>query len=156
MKSYAASWDIQWINGTLLQAHPKSMTGYVNGLKLRFEDRDVKDEAYADLEKVRYEGCIRDMFTKIRTFNDKAMVTAAALKKIILERLPQKIIKQMHTVDLPRKTDQEIITIITNAGRTAEKWETARKNLGLKEALRTYDKMHPKLKRSRNEQEKSD
>jgi hypothetical protein len=61
------------------------MTGYVNALKLRFEDKDAKDAAYADMEKVRYEGCIRDMFTKIQTFNDKAMVTRAALKKMILE-----------------------------------------------------------------------
>jgi hypothetical protein len=96
------------------------MTGYINALKLRFEDQDAKEEAYADHEKVPYEGCIRDMFTKIQTFNDKAMVTGAALNKMILERLPQKIIEQMHTVDLMGKTDQEIITIFTNAGRTAE------------------------------------
>jgi hypothetical protein len=61
------------------------------------------------------------MFTKIETFNDKAMVTGAALKNIILQRLPQKIIKQMHTMDLTRKTDYEMITNLTNAGRTAEK-----------------------------------
>jgi hypothetical protein len=121
MKSYAASWHIQWMKGTLSGAHPKSMTGYVNALKLRFEDKDAKDEAYTDLEKVQYEGCIWDMFTKIQTFSNKAMVTGAALKKIILERLPQMIIEQMHTVDLTGKTDQDIITIITNAARTAEK-----------------------------------
>jgi len=40
------------------------------------------------------------MFTKIETFNDKAMVTAAALKKLILQRLQPKFIEQMHTVDL--------------------------------------------------------
>lgn len=45
--------------------HPKSLTGYVNGLELRFEDKDAKNEAYADLIEVRYEGCIRDMCTKI-------------------------------------------------------------------------------------------
>jgi hypothetical protein len=56
MKSYAASWHIQWIKGTLSGAHPKSLTGYVNALKLRFEDKDAKDEAYAVLETVRYEG----------------------------------------------------------------------------------------------------
>jgi hypothetical protein len=33
------------------------------------------------------------------------MVSGAALKKLILERLPQKIIDQMHTVDLTGKTD---------------------------------------------------
>jgi len=140
MDSYAASWHIQWIKGTLNGTHPKSMTGYVNALKLRFEDKDAKDEAFADLEKVRYEGCIRDMFTKIHTFNDKAMVSGAALKKLILERLPQKILEQMHVVDLTGKTDNEIITIITNAGRIAETWEAARRNLGLKASFRTYEK----------------
>jgi hypothetical protein len=85
MDSYAASWHSQWLKGTPNGSHPKSMTGYINALKHRFEDRDTKDEAYADLEKVRYEGCMRNMFTKIQTFNDKAMVTRAALKKIILE-----------------------------------------------------------------------
>jgi len=140
MDSYAASWHIQWLKGTLNGTHPKSMTGYVNALKLRFDDKDAKDEAFANLEEVRYEGCIRDMFTKIQTFNDKAMVSGAALKKLILERLPQKILDQMHVVDLTGKTDNEIITIITNAGRTAEKWEAARKNLGLKASFRTYSK----------------
>jgi len=54
----------------------------------------------------------------------------------------------MHTVDLTGKTDQEIITIITNAGWTAKKWEAARKNLDLKASLKTYDKKHPKLERN--------
>jgi len=102
------------------------MTGYVNALELRFEDKDAKDEASADLEKVRYEGGIQDRFTKIQTFNDKAMVTGAALNKLILERLPPKIVEQMHTVNLTGKNDQEIISIITNAGRTTEKWEDTR------------------------------
>jgi hypothetical protein len=66
MKSYAASWHIQWIKETLSGAHPKSMTGYVNALKLRFEDKDAQDEAFADMEEVRYEGCLHDMFKKIR------------------------------------------------------------------------------------------
>jgi len=87
------------------------------------------------------------MFTKIQTFNDKAMVSGAALKKLILERLPQKILDQMHVVDLTGKTDNEIITIITNAGRTAEEWEAARKNLGLKAYFRIYSKS----KQSKNE-----
>jgi len=132
MDKYAQAWHIQWIKGTISGKHPKSITGYVQALKLRFEDRDDKDEAYALLEKVRYDGCIRDMFTKIQMFNDRALVTGAALKKIILDRLPHKILEQMHTVDLTGKTDEELITIITNAGRTAEKWDEARKNLGLK------------------------
>jgi len=144
---YSASRHIQWLQGTLAGTHPKSMTGYGNALKLRFEDKDVIDEAYADLEKVRYEGCICDMFTKIQALNDKARVSGTALKKMILEHLPQKIIEQMHTVDLTGKTDQEIIAIITNAGQTAEKWEAARKNLGLKASLKSYDKKHPKLEK---------
>jgi len=153
MESYAASWHIQCLKETLAGIHPKSMTGYVNALKLWFEDKDAKNEAYADLEKVRYEGCIREMCTKIQTVNDKAMVTGAALKKMILERLPQKIIEQMHTVDLTGKTDQEIIAIITNAGGTVEKWEAARKNLGLKATLKSYDKKYPKLERTKDRTE---
>jgi hypothetical protein len=140
MKSYAESRHIQWIMGALSGAHPKSITGYVNPLKLRFEDKDARDEAYADVEKLRYEGCIRDMFTKIQTFNDEAMVTGASLKNMILERLPQTILERMHTVDFTGKADQEMISIITNARRTAEKWEAARKNLGLKTSLKTYEK----------------
>jgi hypothetical protein len=67
--------------------------------------------------------------------NDKALVSGAALKKIILDRLPHKILEQMHTVDLTGKTDEEIITIITNAGRTAEKWDEAKRNLGLRKSI---------------------
>jgi hypothetical protein len=148
MKSYAASWHIQWIKGTLSRVHPKSMTGYVNALKLRFDDRDARDEAYANMEKVRYQGCIRDMFTKIRTFNDKAMISGAALKKMILERLLQKIMEHMHTVDLMGNTDSDIITIISNEGKTAEKWKATRKNLGLKSSLETYEQQHDKLEQS--------
>jgi hypothetical protein len=65
------------------------------------------------------------MFTKIESFNDNAMVTGRALKKLIPEWLPQKILEQMHPVDLTGKTNQHIITIITNARRTAEIWEAA-------------------------------
>jgi hypothetical protein len=43
------------------------------------------------------------------------------------------------------KTNQEIITIIPNAGRTAEKWEAARKNLGIRATLKPYDQKQPKL-----------
>jgi len=148
MDSYASSWHIQWLKGTLSGLHPKSMTGYVNALRLRFEDRDAKDEAYAELEKVRYEGCIRDMFTQIQTLNDKAAVTGAAFKKLVLERLPHKILEQMHTVDLTGRTDQEIMTIITNAGRTAEKWEAARNNLGLKNQFKAKEKALSKFRKS--------
>ena len=68
------------------------------------------------------------------------MVSGAALKKLIIERLPQKILDQMHVVDLTGKTDNTIITIITNPGRTAEKWEAARKNLGLKASFKTFSR----------------
>jgi hypothetical protein len=135
MDKYAASWHVQWIRGTITGKHPKSITGYIQALKLRFEDKDAKDEAYAALEKVPYDGCIRDMFTQIQMHNDKALVSGAALKKIILDRLPYKILEQMHTVNLTGKTDDEIITIITNAGRTAEKWDEAKKNLGLRKTI---------------------
>ena len=148
MDSYASSWHIQWLKGTLSGLHPKSMTGYINALKFRFEDRDAKDEAYAELVKVRYEGCIRDMFTQIQTLNDKAAVSGAAFKKLILERLPHKILEQMHTVDLTGRTDQEIMTIITNAGRTAEKWEAARNNLGLKNQFKAKDKALSRFRKS--------
>jgi len=135
MDKYAAAWHIQWIEGTLTGKHPKSIAGYIQSLKLRFEDKDAKDEAYASLEKVRYEGCIRDMFTQIQMYNDKAMVSGAALKKLILDRLPHKILEQMGTIDLPGKTDEEIISIITNARRPAEKWDEAKKNLGLRKSI---------------------
>jgi len=151
MDSYAASWHIQWLKGTLAGLYPKSMTGYINALMLRFEDKDARDEAYCELEKVRYEGCIRDMFTKIQTHNDKALVTGAALKKLILERLPAKILEQMHTVDLTGKTDQEIMSIVTNASRTAEKWEAARSNLGLKAQFRTEEKTLEKFRKDKSD-----
>jgi len=67
--------------------------------------------------------------------NDKALVSGAALQKIILDRLPLKILEQMHTVDLTGKTGDEIITIITNAGRTAERWDEAKTNLGLRKSI---------------------
>jgi len=52
MDKYAAAWHIHWIKGTLAGKHPKSIMGYIQALKLRFEDKDAKDEAYPDLEKV--------------------------------------------------------------------------------------------------------
>jgi hypothetical protein len=96
---------------------------------LRFEDKEAWDEAYPDLEKVRCEGDIRDMFTKIQMYNDNAQLTRAGLKKLNLDRLPEKVLSQMHVVDLTGKMDRDMMDIITNAGRTAEKWEEARKNL---------------------------
>jgi hypothetical protein len=107
--------------GDSFRKTPKVKTGYIQALKLWFEDKDAKDEAYAALEKVRYDGCIGDMFTQIQMGNDKALVSGAVFKKIFLDQLPHKILGQMHTVDQTQKSDNEIITIITNAGRTTEK-----------------------------------
>jgi len=135
MDTYAAAWHIQWIQGTLSGKYPKSITGCIQELKLRFEDEDAKDVAYADLERGWYEGCIGDMFTTIHMYNAKAMVSGAALTKFILDRLPRKGFEQMHVIDLTGKTNEKIIIIITNVGRTAEKWNAARKNLGLKRSI---------------------
>jgi hypothetical protein len=49
------------------------------------------------------------MFTQIQMHNVKAMVSGAALKKIIFDRLPHKILEQIHLVDHTGKTDDEII-----------------------------------------------
>jgi len=125
MRKYAAAWHVQWERQALKGLFPRSWTTYQNDLVLRFEDHEARDEAYADLEKVRYEGDIQDMFTKIQMFNDKPQLTGAGLKKLILDRLPENVLGQMHVVDLTGKTDQEMIEIITKAGRTAEKWEEA-------------------------------
>jgi hypothetical protein len=95
---------------------------------LRFEDKEARDEAYADFEKVWYEGDSWDMFTKIQMYNDKSQLTGAALKKLIVDGLPEKVLSQMHEVDLTGKTDQEMINSITKAARTAEKWEEGIKN----------------------------
>jgi len=44
---------------------------------------------------------------------------------LILDRLLLKVLEQMNTVDMTRKSDQEMIEIISKAGRTAENWEEA-------------------------------
>jgi len=129
LKKYAAAWHVQWERQALAGKFPRTWTTYQNDLMLRFKDKEARDEAYADLEKVRCEGDIQDMFTKIQIINNKAQLKGAGLKKLILDRLPEKVLSQMHVVNLTGKTDQEMIDIITNAGRTAEKWEEARKNL---------------------------
>jgi len=77
------------------------------------------------------------MFTEIQLSNDKAQLTGAGLKKLILDRRPVKILEQMHTVDLTGRTDQEMINTITKAGRTAEKWDEAKKNLKTKTPKKT-------------------
>jgi hypothetical protein len=130
MVKYAGAWHVSWERKALSGQFPRSWTTYQNDIQLRFEDREARDEALAEMEKIRYTGWIRDMFTQIQTWNDKAQLTGAGLKKLILDRLPTKILEQMHTVDLIGRTDADIIDVITKAGRTAEKWEEAKQNLG--------------------------
>jgi len=149
LQKYAGAWHVQWERKALAGQYLRSWTTYQNDIKLRFENKEARDVAYSKMGKIRYKGCIRDMFTRIQTFNDKAQVTGAALKKFILERLPAKILDQMHVVDLTGKTDQEMIDIITNAGKTAERWEEARENLLIK-SYETKDRSHKKDKKDKN------
>jgi len=149
LQKYAGAWHVQWERKALAGQYPRSWTTYQNDIKLRFENKEARDVAYSKMGKIRYKGCIRDMFTRIQTFNDKAQITGAALKKFILERLPAKILDQMHVVDLTGKTDQEMIDIITNAGKTAERWEEARDNLLIK-SYDTKERTHKKDKKDKN------
>jgi hypothetical protein len=87
---------------------------------LQFETKDCKDKAYATVERVRYDGCLRDMFTPIQMPNDNAFITSTVGKKMNLDRLPFKIQEHMHPVDLSGKTDDEIICSTTNARRTGK------------------------------------
>jgi len=135
LTKYAGAWHVQWERKAFLGKHPRSWTTYQNDIKLQFEDKEARDIAYAKMEQVRYKGDMRDMFTRIQTLNDRAQLTGAALKKLILERLPLKILDQMHTVYLTGKSNQEMIDIITNAGKMAEKWEEAKENL----LIKSYD-----------------
>jgi hypothetical protein len=48
MHGYAVSWHNQWLKGTLTGMNPNSITGYINALNPRFEDKNDKDETYAD------------------------------------------------------------------------------------------------------------
>jgi hypothetical protein len=149
LQKYAGAWHVQWERKALAGHYPRSWTTYRNDIKLRFENKEARDVAYSKMGKIRYKGCIRDMFTRIQTFNDKAQITGAALKKFILERLPAKILDQMHVVDLSGKTDQEMIDIITNAGKTAERWEEARENL----LIKPYESKERKLKSTKKDKE---
>jgi len=102
---------------------------YQNPIQLHFEDKDARDEAYAELDKVKHEGDIRNMFTKIHIHNDKVQLSGAALQKLILDPLPEMILEQMHMVDLTRKSNEDIIDIIQCIGRTFKNWEEAKSNL---------------------------
>ena len=105
MKQYEAAQHVQWERQALAGKFPRSWPTYQNHLMLRFEDKEAWGKAYAELEKIRYDGDIRDMFTKSLMTNDKAQLTGAGLKKLILDWLPVKVLEQMHTVDLTRKSD---------------------------------------------------
>jgi hypothetical protein len=105
LTKYASAWHVQWERKALAGQYPRSWTTYQNDIMLRFEHKEARDVAYSKMGKIRYKGCIRDMFKRIQTFNDKAQITGAALKTFILERLPVNILDQMHVVDLTGKTD---------------------------------------------------
>lgn len=66
LKKYAAAWHVQWERQVLAGKFPRSWRTYQNDIALRFEDKEARDDAFADLEKVQYEGDIRDMLTKIQ------------------------------------------------------------------------------------------
>lgn len=53
MDSHESAQHIQWIKGTLTNAHLKSMTGFVNVLKLWFKDEEKEEKAYEDIENVQ-------------------------------------------------------------------------------------------------------
>lgn len=89
------------------------MTGYINTLKLRLEDKETQDVAYADLEHVKYDQSTGDRFTQLQMHNEKGLVRRAALKTLIFERLALEILESMHTFDLTGKTDSGMIDIIT-------------------------------------------
>jgi hypothetical protein len=54
-----------------------------NDKKLSMKDNKAQDKAYMDVEKVRYEGDIRDIFMQIQIYNDDAQLTGPGLKKLI-------------------------------------------------------------------------
>jgi hypothetical protein len=97
------------------------------------------------------------MFSPIQIHHDRALVSRAALKMIILDRLPHKILEQMHTLDLTGKSDAKMIDIIWQAGRSAEKWFQAKRDLGHKKSiskLRTQPKPHYEKKPFKNRLQK--
>jgi len=146
MDRYAAPWPIQWLKGTLNGIYPNLMTGYTQALKLRFKDIEAKDEAYANLDEVRYDGCIWDMLNQIQKHNNDAQVSGEVLKKLILDWLPKKFLERMHMVDLTGRSDNNIIHTITKAGRTAAKWDVAKKNSILRKSVTETRNEKPQYK----------
>lgn len=65
LKKYTVAWHVQWERQALAGKFPMSWTMYRNYLMLRLEDKAAWEKTYADLEKDRYAGDIRDMFTKM-------------------------------------------------------------------------------------------
>lgn len=65
-----------------------------------------------------------------------------------MDRVPHKIRDQMHTVHWTATKDHEIILIFKNVERTAEKWDDAKKILGLKSGQRLQEKNEYSKKRS--------
>jgi hypothetical protein len=100
MDQYAAALLIPQIEEIIPGVHLDSLTNYSNALRLHFEYKEARDEAYVSLGKVKYVGCIRDMFTQSQMHNDKAMVSRAASKRLILEKLPNNMLEYMHTINL--------------------------------------------------------
>jgi hypothetical protein len=157
---YALAWHFNWERQALAGKYLTSWTTYQNDICFRFEDKEAWDQAYLKMEKVVYKVDSRDMFTKIQMHNEKAQLMGAALKKLILDRLPINIFEKMHTVDLTRMRDQEMMQIISKAGRTAEKWAEEKRNLGTKvpetheKAERWENPRNDKLKVKHNYSEK--
>jgi len=145
--NYVGAWHVQWERNALAGIQPRSWTTYQNDIALRFEDKEARDVAYSTMEKVRYKGCIQDMFTRFQNYNNRARLTGAGLKKFTLEHLPIKIVDQMHVVELTGKSDQEMIDIITNAGKTAEKSDETKENL----LWKSYDTKERKSKKQSKE-----
>lgn len=112
---------VQWEKQALARTFPRSWPTYRNDLVLMFEDETARDEAYSELDILWYDGDIRDMLPYPQTHHDKAQLTGASLKKLMLDRLPVKVLELMHTVDLTGNSDQEMIEINSPTGRAAEK-----------------------------------
>jgi len=94
-----------------------------------FIDKEARDDIYAKLEKVRYNGCISDIWTKIQMCITQPPVTGSALKKLILDQLPQHIQEHMYTVHLAGKSKEVMINIWGSAGWTTANLEEPNKNL---------------------------
>jgi len=135
MDKYAAAWHIQWLKSPFSGKRPKSLTGYVQALNVWIENQEAQDDAYASLETAQYDGRITGIITQISMQNDNAMVSGVALKKLILDRLPHKILDQMPTINLTRRSNHVIIDVIIKAGQTAVNFSKEEKNLSLRKSV---------------------